>query len=298
MKPHQLSLSALALIAAIVPANAQGYEARVVARGLARPTGIEVAGHGPFKAVFFTQVPEPGMGGGRNSVNVLDLFSGHMKTLSMGEPEPLNLSLDNRGNLYWTCRSAGVILRRDAHRRTIAPVLRDLAKPTGLDVDRFGQLYFTQVPTPGVGGNAGGMNTVDVYTNGSIFNLTRGEPEPTDIVVARDGTAYWTCKSAGVILQRTRLGVVSLVKGGLMKPMGITLNDRCDKLYWTEVPTPGVGGNNGGINAVRVMDLDTMAVRTVNQGDPEPTDIAVAADGRVYWTCTSAGVIVEARPTR
>jgi hypothetical protein len=41
-----------------------------------------------------------------------------------------------------------------------------------------------------------------------------------------------------------------------------------------------------------------MQVSVINQGDPEPTDVAVARNGRVYWTCTVAGVIVEARLRR
>ena len=42
-------------------------------------------------------------------------------------------------------------------------------------------------------------------------------------------------------------------------------------------------------------DLERKQMTTVNKGDPEPTDVAVSDDGGVYWTCTSAGVIVEAR---
>ena len=33
----------------------------------------------------------------------------------------------------------------------------------------------------------------------------------------------------------------------------------------------------------------------VHEGDPELPDVAVARNGTFYWTCTSAGVIVEAR---
>ncbi len=46
------------------------------------------------------------------------------------------------------------------------------------------------------------------------------------------------------------------------------------------------------------VDLETVERRIVNEGDPEPTDVAVARHGSVYWTCTSAGVIVEAKPVR
>ena len=56
-----------------------------------------------------------------------------------------------------------------------------------------------------------------------------------------------------------------------------------------------MSGGNGGSNRVLAIDLDTHEVDVVNEGDPEPTDIAVAANGSVFWTCTSAGVIVQAR---
>ena len=37
-------------------------------------------------------------------------------------------------------------------------------------------------------------------------------------------------------------------------------------------------------------------VQVIHEGDPEAhQDVAVARNGNVYWTCTSAGVIVEAK---
>jgi hypothetical protein len=68
------------------------------------------------------------------------------------------------------------------------------------------------------------------------------------------------------------------------------------KLFFTEVPTPGVPGSMGGANKVNELDLETMALSVVHFGDPDPTDVAVADNGHVYWSCTSAGVIVEATP--
>ncbi len=293
---HIFKFTTIASLAMVSAAGFSQYTFRVVANNLQKPTGIAVAGEGFFKTLFFTQIPTPRVGGGSggmNSVKAMNIASGFMRTINMGEPEPINIAVAH-GELYWTCRSAGVILRRDRS-GTIAPILTGLNKPTGIYVDQHDQTYFTQVPTPGVGGGSGGQNTVDVFTNGSIFNLTRGEPDPTDIVVDREGTAYWTCKSAGVILERTRLGVVSLLANNLMSPNGIALNRNGNKLFWTEVPTPGVPGSMGGLNKVKVMNLETMITTVINSGDPEPTDIAVARDGTVYWTCTSAGVIVEAR---
>jgi DNA-binding beta-propeller fold protein YncE len=205
--------------------------------------------------------------------------------------------LDRRGNLYWTCKSAGVILERN-RRGDVELFLGGLAQPSGISVDRWGHVFFTQIPNPGVPGSMGGTNTVSVTDGEEILNLTVGEPEPTDIVVDRHGTAYWTCKSAGVILTRSPHGVVSLLLKDLASPTGIALDQHRGSLYFTEVPTPGVPGSQGGRNRVSVLHLECMQLETVDEGDPEPTDISVAPNGRVFWTCTSAGVIVEAREKR
>jgi hypothetical protein len=223
------------------------------------------------------------------------LGAGGIETLTMGEPEPTHLALAPDGTLYWTCKSAGVILER-SRAGEVSLFLGGLTRPSGISVGRDGDVYFTQLPTPGVSGMMGGTNTVNVSDGTSIQTLTVGEPEPTDIVVAKDGTAYWTCKSANVILRRTADGTVSLLLGDLDKPVGIALDHKDRKLYFTEVPTPGVPGSMGGANKVNELDLETMALTVVDFGDPEPTDVAVAGNGRVYWTCSSAGVIVEARP--
>ena len=69
-------------------------------------------------------------------------------------------------------------------------------------------------------------------------------------------------------------------------------------LYFTEVPTPGIPGSAGGLNRVSKLNLRTTKVSLIHAGDPEPTDVTVARNGNVYWTCTSAGVIVEAKRLR
>ena len=293
-KPATIALGAFTMLAFDVPVSAGNYETRVVASGLNRPTGIVVQGS---RTLYITQLPTPaipGSMGGLNTVDRIKLGSGKITNLTKGEPEPTNLALDKKGNLYWTCKSAGVILER-SRQGTVKLFLGGLSQPSGIGVDRWGSVYFTQLPTPGVSGMMGGNNTVNVSDGETTSTLTTGEPEPTDIVVARCGTSYWTCKSAGVILQRSATGVVSLLISGLNKPTGIALDDRRGRLYFTEVPTPGVSGANGGFNRVLAIDLDTDEVEVVNEGDPEPTDIAVAANGSVFWTCTSAGVIVQAR---
>jgi sugar lactone lactonase YvrE len=284
------AMAALATMAA----QAQEYETRVVAAGLERPTGIVLRGS---ETIFFTEVPTPGVPGsegGRNGVRALSLEDGSIVSLNDGEPEPLNLALSKNGDLYWTCRSAGVVLER-APNGAITPFLGGLERPTGIAVARDGEVYFTQVPTPGVPGSLGGTNTVNVSDGSNVTVLTTGEPEPTDIAVASNGDTYWTCKSAGVILRRSAAGVVGLFRSGLASPNGIAIDHKGEKLYYTEVPTPGVSGAAGGANRVTEIDLSTGASTLVDFGDPEPSDIAVARNGNLYWTCSSAGVIVEAK---
>lgn len=299
MKPASESVPrapiVLALFFAAGLSEAQDYETKVVVSGLSRPTGITVQGG---QTLYFTQLPTPGVPGsmgGTNTVNRVVLGSGEIETLTMGEPEPTHLALAPDGTLYWTCKSAGVILER-SRRGDVSLFLGGLTRPSGISVGRKGDVYFTQLPTPGVSGMMGGTNTVNVSDGTTIQTLTMGEPEPTDIVVAKDGTAYWTCKSANVILKRTPEGVVSLLLGGLDKPIGIALDHQNRRLYFTEVPTPGVPGSMGGGNKVNELDLETMALTIVDFGDPEPTDVTVARNGHIYWTCSSAGVIVEATP--
>ncbi|MBK7999976.1 MAG: hypothetical protein IPK15_14980 [Verrucomicrobia bacterium] len=271
------------------------FKTRVVASGLHRPTGIAIQGN---HTIYFTEVPTPGvsgMNGGSNSVSQLSLFNRRITRLHTGEPEPVNIIVGQDNDLYWTCKSAGVILTQDDEGET-SVFLSGLQKPSGIGMDRCGNIYFTQVPTPGVNGMNGGLNNIvfTIGTNQVVLNA--GEPEPVDIVVARNGDAYWTCKSAGVILERSvEDGRVSPLLTGLNKPVGIAIDREDRNLYFTEVPTPGVGGMNGGENKVWQYDLKTGVITLVNSGDPEPTDLAVSRSGNIYWTCTSAGVIVEAR---
>jgi sugar lactone lactonase YvrE len=286
-------LKAILIVALLLTSTAVGfaqhprYRVSVIAAGLDRPVGITVEGS---ETVYFTLVPTPGVGGGSNGVAKLDLETGAITMLHVGEPEPTNIAIDREGDLYWTCKSAGVILRQ-TEEGTTSQFLGGLEQPSGISVGKRGNVYFTEIPNPGVP-NAG--NRVSVTNGNTKVILHQGDPEPTDIVVSRDGSLYWTCKSAGVLLRRVN-GETSVLLDGLNNPVGIALDHKGETLYFTDVPTPGVPGNAGGQNRVNALDLRTKTVRVIHEGDPEPTDVAVARNGNVYWTCTSAGVIVEAK---
>jgi streptogramin lyase len=108
-------------------AAAQEYRFRIVAAGLDRPLGLTLEGS---ETIYFSQVPPPGVPGS-NSVVKLDLESGEFTVLHQGEPEPTNLALDREGNLYWTGKSAGVILVQSEEGVTRV-LLRGLRSPSGL----------------------------------------------------------------------------------------------------------------------------------------------------------------------
>ena len=295
----------VALLGGLSPAHAQQtqqptpatphYRTSVVARGLQRPTGIAIRGS---DELYFTELPTPGVpgpAGGRNRVSRLDLESGEIENITTGEPEPTNLAIASDGDVYWTCKSAGVILRL-MEEGGVSLFASNLNRPSGITVFRRNAVVYTEVPTPGVSGSQGGTNNVSVIHGLGKFVIHAGEPEPVDVVVSRRGDLYWTCKSAGVILKRSSdTGVVAPLLTGLASPTGIALDHKGETLVFTEVPTPGVPGSQGGRNRVRALNLRTGAVRSINDGDPEPTDVTVARNGNIYWTCTSAGVIVEAK---
>ena len=168
--------------------------------GLRRPVGIAVGRKG---TVYFTQVPAPGVAGGMNGV-FSSVNGANVQTINMGEPEPVDVAVSANGDVYWTCRTAGVILVRGAKDAMPRLLLSGLKKPTGIALDRKGRnLYFTEVPTPGVSEANGGKNRVVQYDlrKGIQTTINAGDPEPADVAVSRDGSVYWTCTSAGVIVE-------------------------------------------------------------------------------------------------
>jgi DNA-binding beta-propeller fold protein YncE len=291
----KLLLTPIALLGSALLVSAANYHISVVASGLHWPRGIVALDD---DIVFFSQVPTPGVPGSRggsNTVDALDIPSGERLTIATGEPEPTFLALNKQHQLFWTCKSAGVIATTDFE-HGITVLLSGLNHPSGIAVDRWNNIYFTTLPTPGLPASMGGSNTVEVFDGTSSTVLEFGNPEPTAVTVDRLGNAYWTCKSAGVILKRDATGTITHLLTGLHKPTGIALDHLAQNLFFTEVPTPGIPGSSGGQNKVWRLNLVSMDLTLVHGGDPEPFSVTVAPGGAVFWTCSSAGVIVEAQP--
>lgn len=276
---------------------AQKYEKEVILQNLNSPTGIELD---VFGNLYYSEIPTPGVGGDESENRVIryQLKTKKKKTISAREPEPINIAADAFGRVYWTCKTAGVVIRKNGFgngKKSI--VLDNLKKPVGIAATSFlGGLVYTEVPTPGVSGEES-RNSVNLTfpVFGSYFQvpIASGEPEPSDVAIHRNGTVYWTCKTAGVILSRSPSGKVSFVRRNLKSPTGLDM-DFAGRLYYTEVPTPGVGGDESE-NRVVMFNPRTKKQVVISTGEPEPVDVAVSLDGRsVYWTCRTAGVIIRA----
>lgn len=164
-----LTVTLLLASASIGFAQHPRYRFSVVASGLDRPVGITVEGS---ETIYFTLIPTPGVGGGANGVAKLDLEMGAITMLHVGEPEPVNIVTDHHGDLYWTCKSAGVILKQTEE---------------------------------GATSGQNRVNALDLRTK-AVRVIHEGDPEPTDVAVARNGNLYWTCTIAGVIVEAKRLG--------------------------------------------------------------------------------------------
>src|SRR5262249_32172349 len=150
----KLLLTPLALLGSASLVSAASYHITVVASGLHWHRGIVAL---DADIVFFSQLPSPGVPrsiGGSNTVNALDVPGGEMLTIATGEPEPTFLALNKQHRLYWTCKSAGVILTTD-FRNGISTLLSDLNHPSGIAVDRWNNVYFTTLPTPGLAASKG-----------------------------------------------------------------------------------------------------------------------------------------------
>ena len=285
----RLSFGVSALLLAALGAEAGGgVRSRVVASGLGRPTAI-VAADGDVLLVGLQ--PAKPTTTEHGSIAGLDVEFGDLVLRYSGQLAPAQVALDRDGNLYWTSRSGGAIWRQDAEGGTVRRIASGLHRPSGLAVDGDGRVYFTE----GSGGDGEGLSgNISMLDGQEATVLRASEAEPADLAAGKAGDLYWTNADAGTIAHLTTDGTLEIVLAGLDRPQGLALDEDRDRLYFTEVPTPGLTGSGGGRNTVNALDLATRARTVLHRGDSEPADVAVSPSGRVFWTSTRTGQVFEA----
>ena len=155
-----------------------------------------------------------------------------------------------------------------ARQFTTTLVARGLHRPTGLVAGADEEIYFSEIPSPGVP-NAG--NAVK-RSNSKTALSPRCTKASRSRRILRSITAltFTDVKSAGVILERDGKGVTTpLLKTCSSPAVSRWIARGC---LFHPTPTPGVGGAAGG---KKRCPLSTEKTRKCSHaGDPEPTDIA------------------------
>ncbi|MBI4914531.1 MAG: CHRD domain-containing protein [Acidobacteria bacterium] len=287
MARFSLGVSAL-LLAALGAEAGGGVSSRAVASGLGRPTAI-VAADGDVLLVGL--LPAKPTTTEHGSIAGLDVEVGDLVLRYSGPLAPAQVALDRDGNLYWTSRSGGALWRQDAKDGTVRRIASGLHQPSGIAVDSEGRVYFTE----GSGRDGEGLSgNVSMLDGDEATVLRASEAEPADLAAGKGGDLYWTNADAGTIAHLTTDGTLEIVLAGLDRPQGLALDEARDRLYFTEVPTPGLTGSGGGRNTVNALNLATRERTVLHRGDSEPADVAVSPSGRVFWTSTRTGQVFEA----
>ena len=257
-----------------------------VASGLTQPAGLALGG---ANTLIVTQQPSNPVDA---SIARIDLRTGGLNLQGAGPSVHSGIAANHSGRLYWVDASRGALMTQGATDH--APALLHaggMLPATALAVDAADRVYLAGTTS------AGGTAAV-IVRGGTISAIPNpAGPEKTTLVAAASGDLYWTSSAAGLIYHRAPDGSGGIVLSGLNAPRGLALDASENLLYFTEVPSPGVAGTSGGHNTVNALDLTSLTRTVIHSGDPQPSAVAVAPNGNVYWTSTSRGVVMAAVPS-
>ena len=268
------------------PATAAPFTFTQVASGLARPTGLTLGGANTLLVSQESTNPQDA------SIARVDLRTGAMRVQGADPAVHSGIAANHAGRLYWVDANRGALMTQGAT-DSASSILHagGMLPATALAVDSAGRVYLA-------GTTSSGGTAAVIVRGGAISAIPDpAGPEKTTLVAAASGDLYWTSSAAGLIYHRAPDGSGSVLVSGLQAPRGLALDAAENLLYFTEVPTPGVAGASGGKNSVNALDLTSMNRTVIHSGDPQPSAVAVAPNGNVYWTSTSRGVIMAAVPT-
>ena len=272
------------------PGSAAPFTYNEVATGLSKPSGIALGGANTLVVSQQPAAPQDA------SIATINLKTGGVNLRGTGPAVQSGFAANHAGRLYWVDASTGALMTQG--RTDGAPAVLHaggMLPATTIAVDSADRVYIA-----GMAPSAGGTGSATVLVTGTTLAAIPDPPGPekTALAAGASGDLYWTSSKAGLIYHRAPDGTGDVVMSGLNAPQGLSLDASENLLYFTEVPTPGVAGTAGGRNTVNALDLSTLARTVVHSGDPQPTAVAVAPNGNVYWTSTSRGLVMMAVPTQ
>ncbi len=268
------------------PPAAAPFTYTQVASGLAKPTGLALGG---ANTLVVSQEPTNPLDA---SIARVDLRTGALRVQGADPAVRSGIAANHAGRLYWVDANRGALMTQGAT-ESAPSVLHagGMLPATALAVDSADRVYLA-------GTTSSGGTAAVIVRGGAISAIPDpAGPEKSTLVAAASGDLYWTSSAAGLIYHRAPDGSGSVILSGLKAPRGLALDASENLLYFTEVPTPGVAGASGGKNTVNALDLTSMTRTVIHSGDPQPSAVAVAPNGNVYWTSTSRGVIMVAVPS-
>ena len=269
------------------PSPVAAFSVNQVAGGLSSPTGIALGG---ATTLVVSQQPVAPQDGGIVKIN---LRTGGVALQGTGPAMQSGFAASHDGRLYWVDASQGALMTQG--RTDQAPAVLHaggMLPATTLAVDAADRVYVAGSAATGASGVAAVL-----VMGGAIASIPDPSgPEKTTLVAGISGDLYWTSNRNGLIYHRAPNGSGQVVVSGLNAPQGLALDAAENILYFTEVPTPGVAGSAGGRNTVNSLDLTSLKRTVIHSGDPQPTGVAVAPNGNVYWTSTSRGAVMVAVP--
>ncbi len=269
------------------PEAAPAFTFTEVAAGLSKPTGIALGG---THSLVVSQQPAAPLDA---AIARIDLRTGAVDLAGTGPAAQSGFAANRAGRLYWIDASKGALMTQGLRERPAVLHAGGMLPATVLAVDSSDRVYLAGTADSGGGGVA-----AVIVRGGSITAIPDPPgPDKTTLVAGAAGDLYWTSRSAGLIYHRGPDGSGNVVLSGLNAPQGLALDPSENVLYFTEVPTPGVAGSAGGKNTVSALDLASLSRTVIHSGDPQPTGVAVAPNGNVYWTSTSRGTVMVAIPS-
>ncbi|MDB5105973.1 MAG: 3-hydroxyacyl-CoA dehydrogenase [Fibrobacteres bacterium] len=241
---------------AVMTAAADGSnpKALITGQGLKGPDGVAV--DAPHGKIYWTNMNE---GTDQGSLQRADLDGSHVEYVIKpgGAHTPKQLQIDPvHGRLYW-CNRDGFTLARSRLDGTEPEILvTGLQNPVGMALDvGKGLFYFSdknaqtiqRASMDGAPGSLTGRKDIEILFSG----LTR----PIDLALdLGQGKIYWTDRDEGTV-HRAPIGIpagktaadrgdIETLARGLNTPIGMALDLKAGKMYWTEGGNGAVGRAN------------------------------------------------------